>query len=468
MRPNGCKILVSAAAALCAAGCLVVKDAREAQKNIEGRASGDISDQKGYPETGETLKELVAFALDNRPDMISAQLAVKDARLAMKQIAADAPLASTTPWNAIGADGSFGHSESSKQAHFDKLKSKTDGNASASLSLDVLLWDFGRNAADKRAQAERTIAAELELSRTGYTVFEEVATAYFERLQNAALLDVAKTNEHMRTEHLVQSLERLEAGEAQKLDVLRARLDLAEAREELVAASNAYLNAGAVLASAIGLEADWSRELSLGEANLAGYVRAFNTTTATSTELFDFARTNAPSVQVARARLRAASHAVDRAIADLMPNATASFALNWNDPLWYWRWGLNAAQNFFTGFRDTTAIERAVVAMESAGAAVDSAELALSLALELATEERDYAREALATAEASVQSAKENLDTVTEQFSVGDVSRVEYTDAVAAYSSALANREKAFYRGQIAEAKLFSLVGVWPEYTSGE
>lgn len=457
------RILFAAAAAL--VGCTAIHEAKEAQDAASARASGSVSDtEMEYPVVGESLEEMVKFALANRPSMASAGLAVKDARLAMKEISANAPLASMTPWNAIGADGSVGHSEQSKSKHHDDLGSHTYGNASGGLSIDVLLWDFGRNDANMRAQAERLVAAELELTRAGYTVFEEVATAYFERLQSAALLEVAFTNEQMRSEHLVQSQERLNAGEAQKLDVLRARLDLAEAREAVVAASNNYINAGAELAAALGLEADWGRALDLGEANISGYVQAFEQTDALSTDLFDFARTNAPSVQVARARLRAASHAVDSAIADMMPSVSASFSLNWSDPLWYWRWGFNAVQNLFSGFRSTTAIERAVVALESASADVDAAELSLSLALELATEERDNAREALATARASVQSARENLDTVREQFTVGDVSRVEFTDAVADYSSALASRERAFYRGQIAESKLFALTGVWPAY----
>lgn len=446
------------------AGCAAVRDAHEAQSAAAPRAAGERRSAAPSPDVGSSLEKMVAFALANRPSMMSASLAVKDARLAMKEIASDAPLAGMTPWNAFDVNGNVGHSESSRSAHFDKLKKKTYGNAAAALSVDVLLWDFGRNDARARAQAERLVAAELELTKAGYAVFEEVATAYFERLQAAALLDVAFTNQQMYSQHLMQAQERLAAGEAQKLDVLKSRLDLAEAMEKVVAATNSYINAGAVLASALGLEADSAKSPLFPLPDFKGYVRAFDVTTQSSTELFAFARTNSPSVQVARARLRAASHDVDYAVADLLPKATGSLSLNWSDPLWYWRWGFNAAQNLFSGFRNTTAIDRAVVAMDAAVAALDDAELGLSLSLELATEERDNAREALATAEASVQSARENLDTVTEQFSIGDVSRVEYTDAVAAYSSALANREKAFYRGQIAEAKLFSLIGVWPVF----
>lgn len=453
-----------AVAAIAVVGCSTVERAREAQRNAEDHASGNAAYLGECPRFDGSLEGMVSYALTNRPSMVSARLAVEDSRLALKAIAANAPLASSTPWNAVDANVSGGYSASSKQAHLDKLKGKTSGDWSAALSLDILVYDFGRNDAEAKAQAERVIAAELDLAKTGYSVFEEVASAYFERLQSAAILEVALTNEQMRVEHLAQAEARLEEGEAQKLDVTRARLDLAEARESVISASNDLVIAGANLASAIGLEASSGVALPIADWRFS---RIFAATTAPSVELFDFAKTNAPAIQASRAKLRAASAAVDYAIADLRPTVSASLSLNWADPMWYWRWSVNAAQSLFTGFRKTTAVDRARVALESSVAELDSAELNLSLSIERAVAERDNSREALESAQASVRSAADNLETVTEQLAVGDASRIEYTDAVASYVSALASAEKAFYRGQIAEAKLFSLIGVQPQYGNG-
>lgn len=456
--------IVAFVAALAVGGCSTVERARETQREMEGRGQGAVVRTESCPEIGASLEEMVSYALDNRPSMVSARLAVEDARLALKEIAASAPLASATPWNAVDAGASGGYSASSSPAHLDKLKGKTSGNWSAALSLDILIYDFGRNDANAKAQAERVVAAELALVKTGYSVFEQVSSAYFKRLEAAALLEVARTNEHMRVEHLAQAEARLQEGEAQRLDVTRARLDLAEANENVVAVSNDFVLAGAELASAIGLEASCGPSLPLSDWR---FTRVFAPTDAPSVDLFDFARTNAPAIQASRARLRAASSAVDYAVADLRPTLSASLSLNWTDPMWYWRWGVSAAQSIFTGFRKTTAVDRARVALESAAYEVDAAELELSLSIESAVAERDNAREAFESALASVASASENLETVSAQLAVGDASRIEYTDAVASFVSAMANCEKAFYRGQIAEAKLFSLVGVEPQYGSG-
>ena len=447
-------------------GCSTVNRAREAQRETAARGAGVEPAPKTAPDATSSLSNLVEFAMANRPSIVSARLAVEDARLALREIRSNAPLASSTPWNAVGASVNGGYSAASAQTHLSHLERKTRGNWSSSLSFDILLWDFGRNDANVRAQSEKVVAAELSLVKAGYTVFEEVASAYFERLQAAALLDVAFTNVQMRAEHLDRAKARLEQGEAQKLDVTRARLDYAEAIEEVIAASNTLVTATADLAASLGLETGFGGELVPYRALLAGGrpEKAFAETRESSRELFAFARTNEPAMQVSRANLRAASAAVDYAIRDLGPSFGASLSLNWTDPMWYWRWGVDAAQSLFTGWRRTTAVDRAVVALKTAAAGVDAAELSLSFSIEQAVAERDNAREALQSATVSVTSARENLDTVTEQLSVGDASRIEYTDAVADYVTALANCERAFYRGQIAEARLFALLGLRPEY----
>lgn len=460
-----------AALASCLAGCRAVRDARRAQEEAAPAGEGAVARGK-VDLSGLPLPDLVAFALTNRPSMASAAIAVEDARLALKEIAADAPLASSTPWKAAHANASLGYSESSKAAHFDDFETKTRrGDATGAISVDLLVWDFGRNDARARAQAENVLAAEQSLVKEGYSVFNEVSAAYFALLQNRALLEVAATNEVQYADHLERAESMFEQGEAQKLDVLRAKLDLARARESLVSASNDVAVSGARLMAALGVDAsqgDFRSVLGDRPVWLTDVVRGFADTDESAEDAFAFARTNAPAMKVARARLRAASAQVDYAVADLKPSVSASLSLNWTDPLWYWRWGLSAAQSLFTGWRKTTAVDRAVLSLRSAESAVESEEQQLSRSIEVAVAERDNARESVRSAEESVRSALENLETVTSRYEVGDVSRVDFTDAVSAYAEAQGNRIKAFYRGQIAEAALFETTGRMPEYFSGE
>ena len=452
------------------AGCSTVERAREAQRDLapkgaEGAESlpADELDLKGQP-----LSRLVDFALENRPSVAAAALSVHDARLALREIASDAPLVSDTPWSSPQLSLSGGYSESSPGAGMGGAGSwRTSGSPSAALSLSLLVWDFGRYNARAQAQSERILSAELALAEAGYTVFEEVSRASFTFCEQAALLEVAHTNAFEYAQRVYQTERRLEAGEAKNLDLLRAKLDLAQAEEGLVSASNGLVTAGAQLMQALGIDASrggFQEIVGCPPDALTGAYRAFPESKMSAREAFELGRTNAPAMRIARARLRAASADVDYAVANLMPTVSVSANLSWTDPLWYWNWGVNAVQSVFQGFRKTTAVDRAVVAMEQAATEVDRAEQALSLSIELAISDRDNAREARRTAEDSLRQARENLDTVASQYALGEASRIDYTEAVAAYSRALGSRISAFCRGQRAEAALFALVGAYPTY----
>lgn len=291
--------------------------------------------------------------------------------------------------------------------------------------------------------------------------------AYFDFMESRALLEVAQTNQIQYAEHVRRAEARLEAGEAKKLDVLKARLDLANARQTTVSMSNRVSTAGATLMSALGVDvARGTSETVIGSSlpGLASVHRAFPLSTYSVDAAYELARTNAPAMQVKRAQLRAAGHAVDYAISDMLPNISASASLSWTDPFWYFGWGFSAVQSVFQGFRKTTAVDRAVVAMRQSAAAVDVAEQQLSEQLETSVAGRDNAVSAVASAMASVRSAKENLDMVQEQLELGDVSRIELSDAISSYSQAMGDGITAFYDGQRAEARLFALVGTYPVY----
>ena len=454
---------------LVVSGCMTIFNAQEAQDSVRDKADGVRGEVSKLDLSDHSLKELVRFATTNRPAMVSAALAVADARLALREIAADAPLVSYSPWTSPHLALSGGYAESSAPAT--PIEWRTEGNASAGLSLDILIYDFGRNGARASAQVERVIAAEQDFIRTGYQVFEEVSKAYFDLMESDALLAVAITNQAEFALHLREAEDRLAAGEAMKLDVTRAKSNLYQAREEVIVASNAVVTSGAALMKALGVDVSRGTRDEVYPASgaaLASVTRGFARTGYGVAPAFDLARTNAPARAVARARLRAASRQVDFAIADLMPSVSAQIGINWADPLWVWHWGIDAAQSLFTGFRKVTAVDRAVVALESAATDVDEAEQQLSLDLETAVAVRDNALKKLETARMTVIQAREDLGLVKQQYQEGEASRVDFTEAVSSYTRALGNRISAFYTNQRAEAALFAIVGRVPEYDEKE
>ena len=450
------------------AGCETIHEAHLAQQALAHKGDDGLAalECEHVDFRGASLAELVSFALTNRPSIASRVLAVEDARLALRQLAATAPVLSDSPWNALTVRASGGHSETTGA-----LSPRyggdwnTDGGASAVISMDLLLWDFGRYDANAKAQVENVLAAECALESETHAVSHEVASAYFDFMERRALLEVALTNCQQYAEHVDRAEECLRAGEANKLDVLKARLDLAQARQTVVSASNLVDTTGAALMQALGVDASRGTSAEAFGSDPLGIdsvVRGFARTFGSVEDAFAFARTNAPAMRMARARLRSASHAIDYAIANLMPTVSASTSFSWTDPFWYWSWAFSAAQSFINGGRDLAAVDRAVVAYESAAVDVDEMEQQLSVSLETAIANRDNSEQAVESAVAAVRSARENLDTVREQYAVGSANRVDLSDAIAADSRARGDCISAFYDGQRAEAALFAIMGCPP------
>ena len=455
-----------AAAALLAAvsGCDTIRRAHKAQRSVAA-ATNDVPAAVAKPMPrvnllGFRFVNFVEFAMTNRPSLEAARLAVSNAALSVIEATADRQLK-------MDVAGGFSQSTMNSGSHFSWRQKR--GKGTADVSFDLLLIDCGRVDARERKAREDLVAAQRDLEEAEFKVFAEVAETYFMLLRNDALLEVAHTNEHQYAEHLRQAEQLHEAGEAQKLDVLKARVDLSDARLGTINASNDVLTAGAEFLRALGLQADRASRADVlrvaKDTFAASARRELPVTRFRAEDGLQLARTNAPALRALRARLRAASAEVDYAVADLLPKLSLSSAFSFADPTWNWSWGFSAIQTVLDGFRKRTAVDHAVVEMESARLAVDEAEQTLSRDLAVAVATRDNARQSLETARVEVEQAKENLQTVIEQYRLGEASRVDFTDAAGSYASALGARVKAFYAGEIAEAALIRLTGVVPPRT---
>lgn len=466
-------IQLSALAALAALaiGCDTVKRARETQRNVapctvEFKRSSptgavEIAVKPGprVSLVGFTLPELVEFAYTNRPDMVQAYLAVSNAYLELRSVKSSDPFIPQ-----ISASGGYKRSTQNKGVHYG---SHSDGDPWGALDVDILIYDFGRNMARERAAREDLLAAGHAYGEMRLSVFREVSRAYFTLMMNDALLEAAFTNQYQYAQHLEQAEELLRNQEAKKLDVLRARLDLSNARHKMIAASNDVITAELDFLKALGLTpAQSSRAELLPAASncLAAVHQELEESTLDVPKGMAEARIASPTLAAGRARVRAASAEVDYRIADLMPEISLNTTVSFTEKVWNWSWGSTLLHSLFTGYRKTIAVDAAALALESARAEYIASEQTVSRDIGVALAARDTAREQLAAARVSVAQAKENLDTASGQLLVGDISRIDFSDAVNSYAEALGTRVKAFYAGQMAEAEILRLTGAKPLY----
>lgn len=447
------------AAALLTAACETVRDAEAAKAELADMAQPDGAEPYAPVDlSGFELPDFVDFALTNRPEVISALLAVEERLMAIRTVESAKPFMPN-----LTATASYGQS-TANGSHFSWHNS---GRFSGSVGLEMLLLDFGRYDASLKAACEDLAAAETSLEETKLGIFEEVATSYFTLLMDDALLDVARTNEWECAQHLTQATNMFAHGEAKLLDVLKARLDLSAAVQSRIAASNSTVTAAAEFLRSLGLSVDrvaGGNAQRPAESGLDVAFREFEATSFGAADALLFARTNSPALMAKRALLRVAVNDVDWAVADLFPELKLSTSFNFADPAWNWSWAFNAAQSLFLGWRKTTAVDAAVIRMRSAAMDVETAELSLSRDLAVAIADRDNSAASLAAARTSVRQAVENLRVAEEQYKVGDASRIDYADAVADYAEALGQRVKAFYEGQLAEVRILRLAGGAPMY----
>ena len=456
----------SLAAAAFMSGCDTIKRARDAQNTIAPAAadSSALADEVPAPvervaSIGTTLPDFVEFAYTNRPDVIRAFLAVSNAYLAVKTVMADGPLVPH-----VSASGGYKRGTQNRGVHF---SDHMDGDPWGSLDVDILVCDFGRNDAQERSAREQLLAAGQAYREIRLDVFRDVSRAYFTLLMNDALLEAAYTNQYQYARHLEQAEELLRNQEAKKLDVLRARLDLSEARHKMIAASNDVVTAEMDFLKALGLTpARSSRAELLPQSSdcLGTVCQELEVSSLDVASGIREARTGSPVLAAARARVRAASAEVDYRIADLLPELSLGTTVSFTEKVWNWSWGSTVLQSIFTGMRKTTAVDTSVVALGLAQADYEAAEQTASRDIGVALAARDTAREQLAAARVSVVQAKENLDTANGQLLEGDISRIDFSDAVTKYAEALGARVKAFYAGQMAEAEIVRLVGAAPVY----
>ena len=110
-------------------GCSVFTAARKAQNEVEAKGRGEPNvAAEAFDLRGRTLSWLVDFALTNRPGVVAAQLAVQDARLQLKELAADAPIVSSTPWTSAKVSASAGYDVASEASrHLDGIEFSSDG-----------------------------------------------------------------------------------------------------------------------------------------------------------------------------------------------------------------------------------------------------------------------------------------------------------------------------------------------------
>ena len=132
------------------------------------------------------------------------------------------------------------------------VRGPTGTTAQGSLSLDWLLYDFGRTDLDVEAKKELVLAARAALEDVENTVLLNAARAYLALRRAFAFVELRQNNVRLLTQQLRATRDRFEVGEVTRTDVSLAEARLAAARSGLAAEQGQLAVAQEVFVQVVG------------------------------------------------------------------------------------------------------------------------------------------------------------------------------------------------------------------------
>jgi outer membrane protein len=294
------------------------------------------------------------------------------------------------------------------------------------LQLQWTLYDFGRTAGRYGQAGMREKIAELQAARAHETVTYDVATAYFDALEAAAIRKIA-VEAIRRAEAVLEDVRaRAKGGVALRDDILRGEVQLSESRDALVRAEDAEIAALARLNNALGRDA--SLPLHLAEGPSAG---AFHVTLA---ECLQRAANGRPEVGVARDRVAAAQFGRRAAKGEFLPRVLLLGSLGRVDGEgvvngWQEGVGIHLNVPLYHGGANRGNLRAADADILQAAADAQSIVNDISLEVTLAHRGVRSAQARVALARPAVEQSRETLRLVRERYRNGTATPTDVVDA---------------------------------------
>lgn len=452
MKKNLWRVL-AAGTLLAGTACSTVEEAREAQKpesRLRGERTVSFAEYEYPAGTVLSLADLEKIALDANPKIFQARQAVISARLAVDDIRAD-----YLP--TVDASAAYTHGTHNSTSHGQSFHG--NGGNEIGLSLDLLLWDFGKTDAKLEQAVAKLLSAEKELLSAENLVRYNVRKAYFELRRNIELNVVAEQAVAQYKDHFGQMRAYRDAGKGTKYDCTKAEVDYNNAVLQSISIANNVKTARADLNLALGFAE--SPDYELGGNTMGSFVPDVDV-------LMQIAREREPGLAALVAQEKAASAYVDKTVADLFPSVGLNFSatLEGEDLDMPKIWNLlgvgKISQNIFNGGRNLRAIEDAVTKLRIARSKVAAYEQTLYASLTTAVLTLTRARKQYEVALLSEGAANENFNIVTAQFNVGKASALDRTDAQVSLTEARAATVSSEYDFREAVSAIAYLIATDP------
>jgi outer membrane protein TolC len=329
----------------------------------------------------------------------------------------------------------------------------------AEIDLQWTVWDFGRTSGRYYQAVSRQRIAGLQLVRAQQTVAYDVAAAYIGVLLAQASRVVQEQAIRQAETVLQDARARRLGGVAFLDDVLRAEVQLSEARENLVAAQEVEFNALARLNYAMGRNVTLPLQLNDWKVQ-PRFERSL-------VECLQNAAEQRQEVRIAQEAVAAAQYGLQAVEADFLPRIYIRSAVGHVDGSgirtgWQEGAGIHFDQPFYAGGRRQGEAQAAAADVRAAAANAQTIFDTITLEVNLAFRGQFASRERIRLTEPAVRQARENLRLVRVKYQNGTATPTDVIDAETAATRSEERYYAAIYDYLTALARLEYAMGTPP------
>ena len=333
------------------------------------------------------------------------------------------------------------------------------GNShSNTLTASMPIYTGGKiNGAIKQAKAGYLIS-EHGLQKAYNDMRSTVTNGYFDMLQADNMQKLGRESVDRLADHLKNVEAQYEVGVVAKVDVLRSQVELANAKQSLIKAENAYQIAEANLNKIVGLPMDTQLKLD----NILVYTPYDND----MQYCLDYAAKHRPELEQAKQQVEAAKGALRVAISGHMPQVAATASQNWNDSNWpgdengNWYVGVSVGLNIFDSGVTTSKIHGAEADLAKAHESYRDTVDLVNLDVRSNYLNLREAEKRIDTTKLSVSQAEEDYRIAQLRYMNGVGTNTDVLDAQVALTDAKTNYLQAMYDYNTCKTNLETAIGV--------
>lgn len=314
------------------------------------------------------------------------------------------------------------------------------------------------------------ISGAIKQAKAGYLISEQgvqkayndmrstVTNGYFDMLQADNMQQLGRESVERLADHLKNVEAQYEVGVVAKVDVLRSQVELANAKQSLIKAENAYQIAEANLNKIVGLPMDTQLKLD----NILVYTPYEND----MQYCLDYAAKHRPELEQAKQQVEAAKGALRVAISGHMPQINASASQSWSDSNWpgdengNWVVGVSVNMNIFDSGVTVSKIHGAEADLAKAHESYRDTVDLVNLDVRSNYLNMREAEKRIDTTKLAVSQAEEDYRIAQLRYMNGVGTNTDVLDAQVALTDAKTNYLQAMYDYNTCKTNLETAIGV--------